>query len=104
MPTIDANGAKHDNLGRYAEQNQPAAGFELSPATERFATRDEAIERVVVASLGDHADDYDVDAIAAEVLGDYEDGYAQTVTTDEFWQIAAKHDTSNTGGESDAPC
>jgi len=29
MPTIDANGAKHDNLGRYADQNKPAAGYDL---------------------------------------------------------------------------
>jgi len=28
MGTIDTNGALHDNLGRYADQNKPDAGFE----------------------------------------------------------------------------
>jgi len=30
MPTIDDNGALHDNLGRFAEQNKSAAGFDLA--------------------------------------------------------------------------
>jgi len=34
MTTIDANGAKHDNLGRYADQGKPDAGFDLAPTPD----------------------------------------------------------------------
>jgi len=38
MTTIDVNGALHDNLGKYANQNQPAAGFDLGGTSAVSAT------------------------------------------------------------------
>lgn len=56
----------------------------------RFATRNEAVEHIVAAiDAGGEApaDSYDIDAIAKAVLGKEEDGFAQLVDEDEFWQI-----------------
>lgn len=36
--------------------------------------------------------DWDIDAIADEVLGGHEEGYACRVSAEEFWDIARKHD------------
>ena len=36
--------------------------------------------------------DWDIDAIADEVLGGHEEGYACRVSVDEFWNIVRKHD------------
>lgn len=57
----------------------------------RYATRDEAILREIVEPLGEHAETHDVQAIADEVLGTYEQGYALIVDVDEFWGIVAQH-------------
>ncbi|MBM7796898.1 hypothetical protein [Pseudoglutamicibacter cumminsii] len=57
-----------------------------------YTTRNEAIETEILAPLAGHESDYDIDAIADEVIGDYENGYAIQVTEDEFWGIVAKHD------------
>lgn len=64
----------------------------------RYTTRNEAIDYEITRPIeasgvveNAHAE-YDIDAIADEVLGDYEDGYALTVTTDEFWDVVAKHE------------
>lgn len=60
----------------------------------RYATRDEAIQREIIDAIeaGEAtAAEFDIDAIAAEVLGDYSEGYAQQVDADEFWQIVARH-------------
>lgn len=62
--------------------------------TRTYTTRDEAIETEIIAPLAGHEDSYDTDAIADEVLGDYDTGYAIQVTEDEFWEIVAKHDLS----------
>lgn len=59
-----------------------------------FTTRTRAIEQVILPALGEYAADFDIDAIADEVLGNYEHGYVQKVDTDEFWEIVAKHDIS----------
>lgn len=64
----------------------------------RYTTRTEAITREIVEAIEatgvveDAHAEYDIDAIADAVLGDYEDGYALTVTTDEFWDIVARHE------------
>jgi len=61
-----------------------------------YTTRDEAIEREIIAAIeaGGVAgrDEYDVDAIADEVLGGFEDGYAVKVDDDEFWQAVERHE------------
>lgn len=61
----------------------------------RYATRDEAIQRQIIDAIEATGEatraEFDIDAIAAEVLGDYSEGYAQQVDTDEFWQIVARH-------------
>lgn len=64
----------------------------------RYSTRNEAIYREIVEPLengeldGETAyDDFDVDAIAEEILGSYEQGYACQVTTDEFWAVVMEH-------------
>ena len=57
-----------------------------------YTTRNEAIEREILPALTGYESDYDIDAIADEVIGDYENGYAIQVTEDEFWGIVAKHD------------
>jgi len=60
----------------------------------RYTTRDEAIQREIIEPIeaGDAtAAEYDVEAIAAKVLADYEGGYALKVEVDEFWQIVAEH-------------
>lgn len=64
---------------------------------EMFATRDEAIQRVIVDPIeasGEIADaraGFDVEAIADAVLGDYEQGYTCLVDSDEFWRVVERH-------------
>lgn len=59
----------------------------------RYTTRTEAIAREIIEPIeaGGNATaaEYDIDAIADQVLGSYEDGYAAQVEHDEFWQIVA---------------
>ena len=57
-----------------------------------YTTRDEAIQAEIITPLAGHETDYDIDAIADEVLGDYATGYAVQVTGEAFWEIVAKHD------------
>lgn len=65
--------------------------------TTTFATRDEAIQRVIVdpieasGEIADARTGFDIDAIAAEVLGDYEQGYTCLVDSDEFWRVVERH-------------
>lgn len=60
-----------------------------------YSTRDEAIEREIIAPIeasgvvADARAEYDVDAIADAVLGDYDDGYACIVDDDDFWAVVA---------------
>jgi hypothetical protein len=59
-----------------------------------YTTRNEAIRREIIEAIesdGAHSDQYDIDAIADRVLGDYEEGYALTVGIDEFWGIVAEN-------------
>lgn len=60
-----------------------------------YTTRDEAITREIVEAIeaGEaRRDEYDIDAIADRVLGDYEEGFALKVDTDEFWEIVAENE------------
>ncbi|UYG15744.1 hypothetical protein BRM3_08810 [Brachybacterium huguangmaarense] len=65
---------------------------------QTFTTKQDAIEQLILPALEvpgvSTVADYDVDAIADEVLGDYEQGYAQQVDTDAFWEIVAKHENA----------
>lgn len=61
-----------------------------------YASRAAAIEREIVAPIetGDVTQarlEFDIDAIADEVLGDHEQGYACMVDEERFWQIVAAH-------------
>jgi len=65
-----------------------------------YTTRDEAIQREIVAAIEAagpdvaRADDYDVDAIACEVLGVDERGrWRVDVDSDEFWRAVEAHAT-----------
>lgn len=60
----------------------------------RYPTRDEAIAREIIEPIeaGEAtADEFDIDAIADQVLGSYDDGYACQVEHDEFWKIVEQH-------------
>lgn len=60
-----------------------------------YTTRTEAIEREIieVINAGDaNANDYNIEAIAVLVIGDYEDGYALKVDESEFWSIVADNE------------
>jgi len=57
----------------------------------RYTTRDEAIEREIIEALDEWVDEFDIDAIADEVLGDWEDGFAVMVDHDTFSAILEKH-------------
>lgn len=68
--------------------------------TTTYTTRDEAVEREIVAAIEAagpdvaRADDYDVDAIACEVLGVDERGrWRVDVDSDEFWRSVEAHAT-----------
>lgn len=65
----------------------------------RYSTRDEAIEWEIIDPIEaggvvpDARAEFDIDAIADEVLGDYEDGFASRVVDhDTFWAIVEKHE------------
>jgi hypothetical protein len=62
--------------------------------TAIYSTRNEALHWEVVACINNgmaDADDYDVEAIADEVLGGWKEGYAMQVSTEDFWAIVAKY-------------
>ena len=56
-----------------------------------YATRNEAIQREIIEPLGEYVNDYDVDAIAEEVLGGYAEGYALIVDAGRFVESVASH-------------
>lgn len=59
-----------------------------------YTTREEAIEREIIGVIeaGDAtSEDYDIEAIADAVIGDYEDGYALKVEESDFWDIVANN-------------
>lgn len=60
-----------------------------------YSTRDEAVTREIIEAIevdDASADNYDIDAIADAVLGDYEDGYRVKVDEDEFWDIVVDNE------------
>lgn len=72
--------------------------------TQRYSTRQDAIEQGIMPALTEGK--YDYDAIFDEAFGWKIDtnehgqellttgGFEQTVTVEEFWEIAARHDIS----------
>ena len=60
-----------------------------------YTTREEAIEREIIEVIeaGDAVnEDYDIDAIADAIIGDYKDGYAFKVEESDFWGIVADNE------------
>lgn len=60
-----------------------------------YTDRNEAITREIVEAInaGDAiAENYNIDAIADAVLGDYEDGFSVKVDETEFWNIVAENE------------
>jgi hypothetical protein len=70
----------------------------------RYTTRQDAIEQAILPALGEHADDYDTDAIFDATFehkvdrdGDGNEhlntaGFEQIVTDEEFWRVVEQHD------------
>lgn len=59
-----------------------------------YTTRNEAVQREVIEPLGEFADEYDIDAIADEVLTTTGEGvdYRYVINDDaDFWGIVEKH-------------
>lgn len=69
----------------------------MTESNTTYTTRDGAIYWEIIRPIeasGDVADaraEFDIDAIADEVLGDYEDGFTCMVDADRFWEIVAAH-------------
>ncbi len=63
--------------------------------TTTYTTIQDAIDYEVEPALGEHASDYDMEAIAREYFDRYDerDGFSAS-DPDSFWAIAAKHDIS----------
>lgn len=60
--------------------------------TARYSTAQELTEQLVLPALGEFANEYDVEALTAD-LSVWEDGkIVVTVEGDEFWEIAEHHD------------
>lgn len=72
----------------------------------RFSSMRDVIDQAIIPALGDDANDYDVEAIAAETFG-YEvnedehgnqllntAGFVQVVSEERFWEIVELHDMS----------
>ena len=60
-----------------------------------YTNRNEAINREIIEAIeaGDATrEEYDIDAIADAVLGDYEDGFSVKVDETEFWNIVAENE------------
>lgn len=55
--------------------------------------RNDFIELEILPTLGEFADDFDVDAIVDEVSEfDPVDGYVMAVGEDEYWEAVRRHD------------
>ena len=57
-----------------------------------YSTRAEAIELEVLPALGEFAENFDIDALADEVLGHDKDGYWVKASVGEFYEAAEKYD------------
>lgn len=66
-----------------------------------YTTRDDAIDAEIIKPIEasgvveDARAEFDIDAIADEVLGDYEQGFTCTVDEDAFWEIVTAHELTD---------
>lgn len=60
-----------------------------------YTSFNDALQHEVIDPLGEYADDFDVEAIAEEVIGQEGFGvnliFVPIVNDSEFWQIAERH-------------
>lgn len=56
-----------------------------------YATRNDAVFWEIVTPLGEWSSKFDIEAIASQVIGSFDDGglprYRCTVSADDFWTI-----------------
>lgn len=60
-----------------------------------YTTRNEAIDREIIQPLGEYADQFDIDAIADQVLVSVGEGIDYRFTANEdvdFWDVVAQHE------------
>jgi hypothetical protein len=61
-----------------------------------YTDRREAIQREIVEPIeaggNAKAENFEIDLIADQVLGDYDDGFALKVGEIDFWEIVAGHE------------
>lgn len=60
-----------------------------------YTTRNEAIDREIIQPLGEYADQFDIDAIADQVLVSIGEGINYRFTTSDdvdFWDVVAQHE------------
>lgn len=74
-----------------------------------YSTRDEAVREEMMVALGEYVDEFDIDAIADEVIVSLtvrdehdnilldQSGYYVGVDDEEFWEIVAKHEKVRSG-------
>lgn len=76
-------------------------GVVIATSRQVYMTRDDAIQIEIIEPIEasgiitDARAAYDIDAIADEVLGDYDDGYACQVGEATFWHIVAAHEIND---------
>lgn len=74
-----------DNQARYEEGQQKAPGY---------ATKTDAIDQYIRPSLGDFAEDYDIDAIFDEAFRWRDGKLVLTIPEEEYYEVVARHDLS----------
>lgn len=60
-----------------------------------YTTRNEAIDREIIQPLGEYADQFDIDAIADQVLVSVGEGIDYRFTTSDdvdFWDVVAQNE------------
>lgn len=60
-----------------------------------YTTRNEAIDREIIQPLGEYAGQFDIDAIADQVLVSVGEGIDYRFTTNDdidFWDVVAQHE------------
>lgn len=60
-----------------------------------YTTRNEAIDHEIIQPLGEYADQFDIDAIADQVLVSVGEGIDYKFTTNDdvdFWDVVAQHE------------
>ena len=74
-----------DNQARYEEGQKKAPGY---------ATKTDAISQYIRPSLGDFAEDYDIDAIFDETFRWRDGKLVLTTPEEEYYEVVARHDLS----------